>query len=598
MHKYPTMAKSRIYTDQDIQRIKNEAAFGEYNLQDIQLERDVLSLLLTHGIHFPKAQKQLSKKHFADAWHQHIFTAMKEATDKDMEVDTLSVGLLMNGKGLFKNDAWEMELAEINDSKKIKDIKRAMELRIMIENHGTHDDIMTMGTTAVNPVNLRFLIARLNELLLGRQSLRRCREAMNKIINGRAASVALELNELSKSLRVVKSDTMFRIRTTSERQAQGEQEPELKELLGPLLRWSDTSLWFGGPGTGKSVLGIQAADAMSKGIGMFPEEIASELGDEPEIRYVLPNELGRPVKVMYLDLELKDRAFADRTMSGDRRHEFNDNLLIMDKDPDYISRDIKKYDQQMLAAIEFCVAKHQPEVFVVDNMTALTKRSLVDEAVAQEFMALFEYMNKKLGITIMAFAHTPKFVNPSEFLHQDNMAGSSIIQRFSENIIGLRTVYGDEGMIYIKECKTRNGVQTYGRENVLAAYMGRLDSGLLGFRFSHIDKEEHLIRRTGNLEEEDTSKTTAEDMYEDRLGGYQPGQLNKRTYEQIAYDYSGTVNWSAKKVERMIKDVARERIDQWSGQGAIPFHLDKDYKEGSSVMISPSSRPDTDHVPF
>lgn len=226
-----------------------------------------------------------------------------------------------------------------------------------------------------------------------------------------------------------------------------------------LIVANENTVIFAASNVGKSILAVQIA-----------EEIAKE------------------EKVLYLDLELSDKQFQMRYTMGDTVHNFPDNFLRAEINPENLLN--VDLENGIIDSIEKAIMTGV-KVVIIDNITFACMNAERAE-VAGEFMKKVIFLKQKYQLTVVAIAHTPKqyYRKP---LDQYDLAGSSkLINLFDAGIAMGCSVKGKD-LRYIKQVKTRSGPKLYGEDNVAVCELTTED-GWLHFKFLGCGTErEHLF---------------------------------------------------------------------------------------------------------
>ncbi len=110
----------------------------------------------------------------------------------------------------------------------------------------------------------------------------------------------------------------FLIRPANEWMAMTRGLPILKKLFGDFWFESELAVLFAETNAGKSILAVQIADSISRGVDISP--FVCDAGAQ---------------KVLYFDFELSERQFFIRySEDGENMSQFNDNFIWLDIDSD------------------------------------------------------------------------------------------------------------------------------------------------------------------------------------------------------------------------------------------------------------------------
>ena len=226
-----------------------------------------------------------------------------------------------------------------------------------------------------------------------------------------------------------------------------------------LIVANENTVIFAASNVGKSILAVQIA-----------EEIAKE------------------EKVLYLDLELSDKQFQMRYTMGDAVHNFPDNFLRAEINPENLLN--VDLENGIIDSIEKAIMTGV-KVVIIDNITFACMNAERAE-VAGEFMKKVIFLKQKYQLTVVAIAHTPKQYCRKPIDQYDLAGSSKLINLFDAGIAMGCSVKGKD-LRYIKQVKTRSGPKLYGEDNVAVCELTTED-GWLHFKFLGCGTErEHLF---------------------------------------------------------------------------------------------------------
>jgi SpoVK/Ycf46/Vps4 family AAA+-type ATPase len=225
-------------------------------------------------------------------------------------------------------------------------------------------------------------------------------------------------------------------------------------LVGSFIKKEEVVILFSGTGNGKSILGIQFADDISKGNSCF--------------QGVLPNECG-PQKVMYFDWELTLNDYKERyTDAGGTEYAFaSENYFRRVGNDDDNSKTFAEIARNMERILVQQIEQHRPNVVFIDNITAMSNGSTADAAVATKIMELLMKLKKNYKLTVIVLAHTPKRYDWSKPLGMEDLAGSAIISAYADSIIAIGSSKMGNDIKYLKHIKIRTGVKVHDENNVI-----------------------------------------------------------------------------------------------------------------------------------
>ena len=241
------------------------------------------------------------------------------------------------------------------------------------------------------------------------------------------------------------------------------QLPPLVSLYPDIVLEGDLSIIFGQSGIGKTIFAIQIA------------------------RYIA--ESGK--RLLYVDCEMTPRQLGNRYETPN----FPPTFLRAEMDREHPAEDVLKGIE------EVAVANHVEVVFI-DNITALGQ-SLDRSADAGALMASLNTLKKKYNWTLVVLNHVPKMFSGNVPLSLSAMQGSAKINQLIDDAIGIAQSSIDSNLVYVKQCKWRNGELTMGADHVAVYERCKDENGNLGFISRGFGTEqEHLSIENGNEREE------------------------------------------------------------------------------------------------
>lgn len=237
--------------------------------------------------------------------------------------------------------------------------------------------------------------------------------------------------------------------------------PPLTELYPNIVMEGDLCIMFGQSGLGKTIFGVQVG------------KVIAEKGK----------------RVLYLDYEMSDRQLAKRYLTPNfpitffRGEPNSDNPII-----------------DTLGSIEDAIVKNHAEVVFVDNITALGQ-CLDKGNEAGTLMASLKVLKKKYDLTMIILNHIPKRY-AGRPLSLEAMQGSAKLSQLVDDAIGLGQSYKDTSLVYVKQCKWRNGEIELDAGHVAVYERKKDECGNLCFDFHGYDTERALLGADGFNEQE------------------------------------------------------------------------------------------------
>ena len=239
--------------------------------------------------------------------------------------------------------------------------------------------------------------------------------------------------------------------------------PPLVPLYDDIVLEGDLSVIFGQSGIGKTIFAMQvASDIAAKG-----------------------------KRVLYVDFEMTERQLYARYPNLI----FPETFFRAEVDRDHINEDVLK-------GIEVVAKANMAEVVFIDNITALSQ-SLDKGSDAGILMSELNRMKKDNSWTMIILSHVPKMYCGNTPLTLSAIQGSAKINQLVDDVIGLGQSYKDKSLVYVKQCKWRNGERNLDADHVAVYERCKDESGNLRFQFREFGKEsDHLTTSSGNDKEE------------------------------------------------------------------------------------------------
>ena len=305
---------------------------------------------------------------------------------------------------------------------------------------------------------------------------------------------------------------MLYVRPVQEFITSGAKAGPMKQLFGPFWLLEEVAVLFAPTGLGKSVLAVQIAESLARGVPIAPF-------DSPKPGCEVP-----PQRVLYLDFELTRLQFTQRytTTSGDG---------LTCEDPYQFSLDLNRaelywdgrlidgyedFTDMIFAEIDRRINEHDAEVLIVDNITFLSRSSTANASIAFRLMNRLQALKKERFMSILAVAHTPKRASHLP-LTENDLQGSVDLAKVADSMFAIGRGSSDgvnrgPALRYLKQLKARTGLIEHGEDNVAVYTLQKFDlagrskagegavraKNFLGFDFIGFDREaKHLAPRPG-----------------------------------------------------------------------------------------------------
>ena len=260
------------------------------------------------------------------------------------------------------------------------------------------------------------------------------------------------------------------------------QKPQPKALFGDFWLEGELSILFSDSGRGKSILAMQIAESLARGLPIEPFEA------------VPPAQ-----KVLYLDFELSEKQLAARYSAmredGERcHHSFPDDLLrAQTAMHDHLPPGFETMAEFLHHSFVTLLRETGARIVVVDNITYL-KGVNENAAAAAQLMKVLKHLKELYDLSILVLAHTSKLPYTSPFSLND-VQGSKMLSNFADNVFALGASNQAKELRYLKHLKPRGTELRYDASKVII-YRVKKSQAFLHFEFVGYGKErDHLVWR-------------------------------------------------------------------------------------------------------
>ena len=233
-----------------------------------------------------------------------------------------------------------------------------------------------------------------------------------------------------------KDNGMFIMQTANQwlQDASSQAVPQM--LFSEYWHEGELCILFADTNTGKSILAVQIADSISRGV--------------PIPGFILT---AQPQPVIYYDFELFKKQFEARySVNYAQHYTFSNNLLRSEVDPDKeIPSSYTCKEEYLKDSIANCVMNSGARVLIIDNLTYL--RDETEKAKdALPLMKELKELKQQFGLSILALAHTPKR-DMSKPLTRNDLSGSKMLMNFCDSSFCIGESSTDKGLRYLKQIK-------------------------------------------------------------------------------------------------------------------------------------------------
>jgi RecA-family ATPase len=281
---------------------------------------------------------------------------------------------------------------------------------------------------------------------------------------------------------------------------------------------NELCIMFSDTNVGKSILAVQIANIISKGLNSKGFKYES-----------------KPQKVLYFDFELSDKQFENRYSENYEEHySFDNNFIRVEMNPDAVVTNIKNYEDYLADAFEKVIISTGSKVVIVDNITFL--RAETENAKnALPLMKLLKNLKSKHNLSLLILAHTPKR-DLTKPITKNDLAGSKMLINFCDSSFTIGSSAIDSNMRYLKQIKQRNCEEVYGADNVMVCQIIK-EKSFLNFEFIENTEEYIHLSESNSKNDKANKEETISKVKELNKEGY-----TQREISEILGIALGTVN--------------------------------------------------------
>jgi hypothetical protein len=251
--------------------------------------------------------------------------------------------------------------------------------------------------------------------------------------------------------------------------------PRAKQLFGQLWYEGEICIFFASSNIGKSILAVQIADGISKGIPLF-----GLLKCEVEFNQVL-----------YLDFEMSIRQFSKRSSDENgNMYNFSGKFFRAEINNDSAFDGNTKFENWVIGEVEKVILETGINIVIIDNVSFLNPETEKASNVLK-LMTKLKTLKKKHNLSLLVLAHTPKRDN-SKMITKNDLFGSSVLMNACDSAFAIGESRQNKDYRYIKQIKARDNEKSFDYDNVIICKIQKPDN-FLHFKFIDFDYEsEHL----------------------------------------------------------------------------------------------------------
>lgn len=273
----------------------------------------------------------------------------------------------------------------------------------------------------------------------------------------------------------------FKVMSGADWMAEANSMPLRKKLAGDLWFEGENAVLFADTNAGKSILAVQIADSISRGIAIDPLELTAN---------------AQPV--IYFDFEMEAPQFSARySVNGQNPYQWDSNFnrVEINDDADVPSGN---YSHFICDAIESVMNAVGAKIGIIDNITYLGDE-LEKSKAAAPLIKMLKAIKKKNGFSFLILAHTPKRNNTKPITKND-LSGSKQIMNLVDSAFAIGDSKQENGLHYIKQVKSRNARYQFDKDNVLVCRIVKEDNFLkfviqgTALELDHLDSAEPMNR--------------------------------------------------------------------------------------------------------
>lgn len=428
----------------------SQYVFGAVQPQAVPLEEAVLGAILVDKFAIREVQHILRDEHFYLDAHQVIYNACCTLVENQTPIDILTVTEYLKQES--KLDAVGGAVYMVELSRKV-----------------------------ASSANIQYHARIIAERWLEREALRIFTNGIRAVYEHTDDVFSIR-NSISEALRVMPFASYLRVRDANQVLLEAADQPDMLQLAGTLLEQQGITLMFAQPGVGKSIFAVQVADAVSRGRMVFEEGVL--VNEAPAMR------------TGFFDFELLDKEFYKRYSNREdplNTFQFSDTFFRIDINPNFTEfSDSEDIEKQIISEIESAILTFKLDFIVIDNISALISQGAHDPNVALRVMASLKRLRIKYGLTLLVLAHTTKQYNKSKSIEMEDMGGASALQNFAPTIFAIGRNANDDGELYIKQVKGRNGC-LFGKDNIIRCEIHKRNGNFLSFDYRGQGREPDML---------------------------------------------------------------------------------------------------------
>ncbi|MDX6746990.1 AAA family ATPase [Polaribacter sp. PL03] len=283
------------------------------------------------------------------------------------------------------------------------------------------------------------------------------------------------INDIEKNQKLLKDNSLERsclvVKKANTWVEEAKNRPIPNMLFSELWYEKEVCILFADTNLGKSILAVQIADSISRGIAIPGFKLQSNAK-----------------KVLYLDFELSDKQFENRCSEDYENHyEFSSNFLRAEINTEVdIPKEFKGIEDYLCKTLDAIIKRNDTSVLIIDNLTFLSSENEKAKD-ALVLMKTLKRLSQSENLSILVLAHTPKR-DESKPISKNDLAGSKMLMNFCDSSFAIGSSSQESSLRYIKQIKQRNTEHLYHTENVIVCSLDK-ETNFIEFHFEDFDSE-------------------------------------------------------------------------------------------------------------
>lgn len=282
---------------------------------------------------------------------------------------------------------------------------------------------------------------------------------------------------------------LFKVMSANKWLEEAKNTPIPQMLFGELWHENEICILFADSNLGKSILAVQIADSISKGLQIPGFKLEAE--KQP---------------VLYFDFELSAKQFEVRySVKSEtekvfvKHYSFDNNFKRIEINPEAEIPDGITFEDYLHQSLEKSIIETNAKILIIDNITYL-KNETERSKDALPLMKYLKALKSKYELSILTLAHTPKR-DLSRPITQNDLGGSKMLYNFIDSCFAIGQSTNDKHLRYIKQVKARNTAMIYDTENVIVCQVDK-PFNFLSFEFVEFGAEQQHLKQFSDTDKE------------------------------------------------------------------------------------------------